>query len=104
MDKYNLTEKHDIAMFVSDCENAINKCSEIFRVKIPPSLIIQCGVVENFELLFKFLDKNPTLWDQKFSVLLSKKSLNTFEFYRGLSKKQFEKEFYKPLRKKDVKS
>lgn len=96
-ERFKLHKKSDLDFFIIDCQKALNMCLSEMRVTIPPSYFNKYDLEYRYKL-FDFLNTNRTLWDDRYYLLLKKKTLNTFKYYRKLSKRKFDKEFSKPLK------
>lgn len=91
MKRYDLSQPHQIRQFVSECEHVIQK--HPFSIRQLPEFVIEMLIkTDNVPSIFRTYSMSYELWESKYCLMLSKKTIATFEYYNSLTDKQLKKE------------
>lgn len=89
MERYDLSKASHMREFANNCNSIIRKASQ----QTTPDIVID-QLIRMDELLsiWNIFNTDYFLWECKYSIMLTKKTRNTFEHYRDLSSKNLKKE------------
>lgn len=96
MKRLKLHKKHELMMFIEDCNRAISQmgCFYIPNKETTQKLISNNKLREVFDIY----NSNHILWEGGFCIFLSQQVRNTFKYYRSLVGTEFNKKISKRIR------